>query len=159
MLRRKTVYTSSISFGSSPRLKDPRRIYCKRYNKLLFLCLTGANDLKRAQLFTKLGRYDYAKQSCSVPKLCSKTHIMHSPPIHSRDITTAVKMGGSSVETNARLRTAIENARKSDMPKAKIDGKGETWGRISCNILSIVPFLPKCLHSTWLQRQSLKAWV
>ncbi len=48
----------------------------------------GANDQKRGQLFTKLGR----------------------------EITVAARAGGANPEANARLRLAVERAREANMP-------------------------------------------
>jgi YebC/PmpR family DNA-binding regulatory protein len=53
----------------------------------------GAQDAKRARLFTKLAR----------------------------EITVAVKEGGEDVESNPRLRAAIAQARANNMPNANID--------------------------------------
>src|SRR5438270_7841709 len=48
----------------------------------------GANDVKRGQLFTKLGR----------------------------EITVAAREGGANPEGNSRLRLAIDRAREANMP-------------------------------------------
>jgi len=53
----------------------------------------GAQDAKRARLFTKLAR----------------------------EITVAVKEGGDDVDSNPRLRSAIGQARANNMPNANID--------------------------------------
>ena len=53
----------------------------------------GAQDKKRAALFSKLGR----------------------------EITVAAKMGGGDPETNARLRLAVSTARAQSMPKDNIE--------------------------------------
>ncbi|HKN69211.1 MAG TPA: YebC/PmpR family DNA-binding transcriptional regulator, partial [Gemmatimonadaceae bacterium] len=53
----------------------------------------AATDAKRGALFTKL----------------------------IREITLAAKQGGGDPEGNARLRTAVENARASSMPKENIE--------------------------------------
>src|SRR3954452_23810015 len=50
-----------------------------------------------------------------------------------REITLAAKQGGGDPEGNARLRTAVENARASSMPKENIEraikkGTGELEG-------------------------------
>jgi YebC/PmpR family DNA-binding regulatory protein len=61
----------------------------------------GALDAKRGQFFTKIVR----------------------------EITAAVKQGGNDLETNARLRLAIQNAKGANMPKENIDraiNKGST---------------------------------
>jgi len=65
----------------------------------------AATDAKRGALFTKL----------------------------IREITLAAKQGGGDPEGNARLRTAVENARASSMPKENIEraikkGTGELEG-------------------------------
>lgn len=39
-----------------------------------------------------------------------------------KEISLAVKAGGSDPETNARLRTAIQNAKGANMPKDRIEG-------------------------------------
>jgi YebC/PmpR family DNA-binding regulatory protein len=53
----------------------------------------GAQDAKRGKIFTKL----------------------------IKEITVAAKIGGGDVETNPRLRTAIDKAKGSNMPKDTID--------------------------------------
>jgi len=53
----------------------------------------GANDAKRGQIFTKLGR----------------------------EITVAARQGGSDPEANYRLRLAIQKAREQNMPMENID--------------------------------------
>lgn len=53
----------------------------------------GAIDAKRAQFFSKI----------------------------IREITAAVKQGGNDIESNPRLRLAIQNARGANMPKENID--------------------------------------
>ena len=53
----------------------------------------GAQDKKRSKLFSKL----------------------------SREITIAAKVGGSSPDSNPRLRLAIQNARGQSMPKDNIE--------------------------------------
>jgi YebC/PmpR family DNA-binding regulatory protein len=65
----------------------------------------GAADAKRGKLFTRLGK----------------------------EITIAARDGGGDLETNPRLRTAIENARGQNMPKDNIEraikrGTGEVEG-------------------------------
>src|SRR3954469_378565 len=65
----------------------------------------AATDAKRGALFTKL----------------------------IREITMAAKLGGGDVNGNARLRTAVENARANSMPKENIEraikkGTGELEG-------------------------------
>ncbi|MCC7260391.1 MAG: YebC/PmpR family DNA-binding transcriptional regulator [Alphaproteobacteria bacterium] len=65
----------------------------------------GAQDAKRAKIFTKLGR----------------------------EIVAAVKAGGTDPDSNARLRAAIIDARAENMPKDKIQaaikrGSGELTG-------------------------------
>lgn len=50
-----------------------------------------------------------------------------------REITVAVRSGGSNPDTNPRLRTAIENARKANMPMETVEraikkGTGELGG-------------------------------
>ena len=54
----------------------------------------GAQDKKRAKLFTKL----------------------------IKEVAVAVKEGGEDPDSNPRLRMAIKNARKASVPKDKIDG-------------------------------------
>ncbi|NEJ84247.1 YebC/PmpR family DNA-binding transcriptional regulator, partial [Rhizobium leguminosarum] len=61
----------------------------------------GANDAKKAKYFGKL----------------------------IREITAAVKQSGNDIETNPRLRLAIQNAKGANMPKENIDraiNKGST---------------------------------
>ena len=53
----------------------------------------GANDKKRAKIFTKI----------------------------IRELTVAARVGGSSQEGNPRLRTAVLKARESNMPKDTIE--------------------------------------
>lgn len=53
----------------------------------------GAQDAKRAKIFSKI----------------------------SREITVAVKTGGAIVESNARLKAALINARAENMPKDNVD--------------------------------------
>jgi transcriptional/translational regulatory protein YebC/TACO1 len=53
----------------------------------------GAQDRKRAQLFSKLGR----------------------------EITVAAKMGGGDPNMNARLRLAVANAKVASMPRDNIE--------------------------------------
>ena len=65
----------------------------------------GAQDKKRGKLFTKL----------------------------IREITVAAKMGGSDLDSNPRLRLAVDKAKGQSMPKDNIDraikrGAGETEG-------------------------------
>lgn len=50
-----------------------------------------------------------------------------------REITVAVREGGANIEANPRLRTAIENARKANMPMETVEraikkGSGELGG-------------------------------
>jgi len=65
----------------------------------------GAQDKKRAQLFTKLAK----------------------------EVTIAAKEGGKDINFNPRLRLALEKAKKNSMPKDNIDraikkGTGELAG-------------------------------
>jgi YebC/PmpR family DNA-binding regulatory protein len=53
----------------------------------------GAQDAKRGKIFTKL----------------------------IKEITVAAKIGGGELESNARLRTAVDNAKSGNMPKDTID--------------------------------------
>ena len=53
----------------------------------------GAQDARRAKIFSKI----------------------------SREITVAVKEGGSDINSNARLRSALINARSENMPKDNVD--------------------------------------
>ena len=53
----------------------------------------GAQDKKRAKIFSRLGR----------------------------EITVAAKKGGADIETNARLRSAINSAKSLNMPKENIE--------------------------------------
>jgi len=53
----------------------------------------GAQDAKRGKIFTKL----------------------------IKEITVAAKIGGGDLESNARLRTAVDNAKSGNMPKDTID--------------------------------------
>jgi len=53
----------------------------------------GAQDAKRGKIFTKL----------------------------IKEITVAAKIGGADIDTNARLRIAIDKAKQSNMPKDNID--------------------------------------
>ena len=67
----------------------------------------GAADAKRGKVFTKLGK----------------------------EIVIAARMGGSDLDSNPRLRTAVQAARSQNMPKDNIEraikrGTGELEGAI-----------------------------
>ena len=67
----------------------------------------GAQDAKRGKVFTKL----------------------------IKELTIAARLGGSDIDANPRLRTAVANAKSQSMPKDNIDraikkGAGELDGAI-----------------------------
>lgn len=97
-----------MDIGSAPRGPDPRfrgEAVSGHSKWATIKRKKGANDSKRAKIFTRLAK----------------------------EITVAARDGGGEQETNARLRTAISNAKAQNMPGDNIDraikrGTGEVEG-------------------------------
>ena len=64
----------------------------------------GAQDAKRSKIFSKL----------------------------SKEITVAAKIGGPDLESNPRLRLAVQNARGQSMPKDNIERAIKKGGLFGC---------------------------